>query len=149
MVWISLHMVCSLLSYGGFLIAFLSGLLFLIQERQLKRKQMGWWFHRLPSLGALEQVNVASIATGFVLLTLGLGFGLIGSRQLLGQWWTGDPKAWLTLVLWAGYCGLWLVRAGATLRGRRIALYSVLGFGLVLFTGLGATWLLQSGHPFL
>jgi len=149
MTWIHLHMACSLLSYAGFLLAFVSGMLFLIQERQLKHKRMGWWFHRLPALETLERVNVGSIAMGFLLLTLGVGFGVIGTRQLLGQWWTGDPKAWLTLVLWAVYCGLWLVRIRATLRGRRIALYSVLGFGLVLFSGLGATWWLHSGHPYL
>ena len=144
-----LHMVCSLLSYVAFLIAFVSGLLFLIQERQLKRKRMGVLFHRLPSLETLERVNFLAVGVGFALLTIGVGFGFVGARLVLGRWWRGDPKEYLTLALWLSYLGLWVVRWRATLRGRRVALLSVLGFSLVLFTFVGAKGLLHSWHPYL
>ena len=44
MLWI--HIACSLISYAAFLVAFLAGLLFLVQEHQLKSKRMGWLFLR-------------------------------------------------------------------------------------------------------
>jgi ABC-type uncharacterized transport system permease subunit len=143
------HTLCSLLSYGAFLMAFIAGVLFLIQERQLKHKRMGWLFHRLPSLVVLDRVNFLAIGIGFGLLTAGLFCGIVGMRLLLGRWWVGDPKASLALLMWAAYCVLWLVRLRATLRGRRVALLSVLGFGLVLFTALGAGWWLHSWHPYV
>ncbi len=142
------HTVCSWLSYVAFLVAFGSGLLFLLQERQIKRKRMGALFHRLPSLGALDRVNLLAIGLGFGLLSLGVFYGILGQRTLLGRWWVDDPKVYLTLLLWSGYFLLFLVRLRSTLRGRPVALLSILGFSLVLFTCLGAGWLLASRHPY-
>ena len=143
------HTLCSLLSYVAFLVACVSGVLFLIQERQLKRKQMGRLFRWLPSLEAVDRINFLAIGIGFGLLSVGLVFCLVGSRVLLGRWWVGDAKGYLTMGLWVAYLALWLVRLRATLRGHRIALFSVLGFGLVLFTFIGASYLLHSWHPYL
>ena len=140
------HTLCSLLSYGAFLTAFVSGMLFLIQERQLKRKHMGRLFHRLPSLEALDRVNFLAIGIGFGLLSIGLALGFLGAGLLLGHWWTGDPKEYLAVALWGSYLTLWLVRLRSTLRGRRVALLSILGFSLVLFTFLGVNWLLPTWH---
>jgi ABC-type uncharacterized transport system permease subunit len=142
-------MICSLLSYGAFLVACLAGVLFLIQERQLKGKRMGMLFHRLPSLEALDRLNFTAITFGFAFLTIGVGFGFVGARVMFGRWWTGDPKEVLTVALWTSYLVLWLVRLRCTLRGHRVALLSVLGFSLVLFAFVGTRWLLDSGHPYL
>ena len=142
------HMACALLSYLAFLVAFVAGILFLIQERQLKRKRMGFLFHRLPPLGTLERVNVAAIGIGLVLLSAGLAFGVAGMRHVLGRWWTGDPKEYLTVALWAVYLVLWLVQVRSTLRGRRVALLSVAGFGLVLLTFMGPGEWFRSIHPY-
>ena len=144
-----IHMVCSLLSYVAFLTAFVSGALFLIQDSQLKRKHMGWLFHRLPALGTLDRVNLVSIGVGFGLLSLGLFFGMVGSRLLMGRWWQWGSKELLTLALWASYLALWLVRLRSTLRGRKVALLSILGFLLALFTCIGANRLFGSWHPYL
>lgn len=143
------HTISSLLSYVAFLVAFGSGVLFLVQERQIKGKRMGVLFHRLPSLDQLEQVNVFAIALGFGLLTVGLSLGLVVSRLLRGVWWSGDPKEVLSATLWVCYLILWLARLRATMRGRRVAILSVAGFALVLFTFLGVSWLVPTWHPSL
>jgi ABC-type transport system involved in cytochrome c biogenesis permease subunit len=143
------HTVSSLLSYVAFLIAFGAGALFLIQERQIKQKRMGVLFHRLPSLDQLERVNVFAIGIGFGLLTVGLSLGLIGSRLLRGVWWSGDPKEILSATLWLCYLILWTARLRATMRGRRVAMLSVFGFALVLFTFLGVSWLVPTRHPYV
>ena len=143
------HTVSSLLSYVAFLVAFVAGMLFLMQERQLKNKPIGMGFRRLPPLEALDDVNFLAIGAGFWLLTIGLVCGLVGSKHLLGRWWVGDPKEYLTLLLWCAYLALWLIRLRATLRGRRVALLSILGFSLVLFSVLGVSRILPSLHPYL
>ena len=146
---ITVHTICSLLSYGAFLVAFVTGVLFLIQERQVKQKRMGLLFHRLPALQTLDHVNVIAIGIGFTLLTLGLLCGLVGSRELLGVWWRWDSKELLTLLLWSSYLALWLVRLRSTLRGRKVAFLSILGFTFVLFTLFGARRLFPTWHSFL
>ena len=144
---LTIHITCALLSDAAFLIAFLSGVLFLMQDHQLKHKHMGVLFHRLPSLGRLDFVNFISISTGFVLLTCGTVLGFIGAGQLMGRWWNGDPKEVMTVMLWGAYCALWIVRVRSKLRGRRVAMLSVAGFSLVLLTFLGASWVVPSWHP--
>ena len=143
------HTVSSLLSYMAFLVACGAGALFLIQERQIKRKRMGVLFHRLPSLDQLEQVNVFAIGLGFGLLTVGLSLGLVVSRLLRGVWWSGDPKEILSATLWVCYLVLWLARLRATMRGRRVAWLSIGMFCVVLFTFVGAGTVWGSWHHYV
>ena len=143
------HTCCALLSYVAFLVAFVSGLLFLVQERQLNQKRMGMLFHRLPSLERLDRVNFWAVGVGFALLSIGLAYGFLGERKLWGRWWSGDPKECLTLALWGSYLALWLVRARSTLRGRRVAVLSILGFSLVLFTFLAMQRLVPTWHRYI
>lgn len=133
----ALHMVCALLSYVAFLVAFISGLLFLIQERQIKRKTLGALFHRLPSLETIDRVNFMAITAGFVLLSLGTALGFAAMKAAVGRWWINDPKQHLTVALWAAYALLWWLRSKAALRGHRVALLSIIGFGLTLFSFFG------------
>ena len=144
---ILIHLVTSLSSYVAFLIAFIAGLLFLMQERQLKQKTMGFLFHRLPALETLDRINFIAIGVGFGLLSFGTFFGFIKAETLWGSGWTDDPKVYFTLLLWSSYLVLWLMRLRSTLRGRRVALLSVLGFSLVLFTLMGTGWFRSSFHP--
>jgi ABC-type transport system involved in cytochrome c biogenesis permease subunit len=145
---VALHVACMLLGYAAFLTAFVSGVLFLVQERQIKRKRMGSLFRQLPPLQALDRLNFVSIGAGFAFLSAGTALGILGTRLVLGRWWVGDPKEILTIGLWVWYLVLWIVRLRSTLRGRRVALLSVLGFSFVLFSAAGASLLLASGHPF-
>ena len=147
MVWV--HITCSLLSYAAFLVAFVAGIFFLIQERQLKRKTMGVLFHRLPSLGALDRLNFQAISFGFALLSFGLLFGFVEVRVAFGQWWMADSKTYFAVIVWLCYLVLWIMRLRSTLRGRRVALLSILGFSLVLLTLLETSYLTQSAHPYL
>ena len=146
---ILLHTLCSLSSYLAFLVAFLTGMLFLIQERQLKRKTLGVLFHRLPSLDALDRLNFTSIGAGFGLLTLGMVFALTRLDDARRAGWTWEARDVFTLGLWAAYCALWVIRLRATLRGRRVALLSMLGFVLVLSTLLGISHVMRSWHRYL
>lgn len=146
---IALHIGLSLCSYLAFLAAFVSGGLFLIQERQLKRKTMGALFHRLPSLDVLDRINFIGIGLGFGLLSIGTAFGLLSAGIFLGRWWTHDPKEYFTVILWLAYLLLWFARLRATLRGHRVALLSILGFSLVMFTFVGVSRVLPSLHPYL
>ena len=143
---IIIHLSCSLLSYLAFLAACVSGVLFLLQDWQLKHKRMGLLFHRLPALGALERINVRAIGVGFGLLSVGLGLGLVKARWLLGQWWRWDPKELLAVTLWSAYLGLLLMCLRAVGRGRKVALLSVLSFALVLLTFLGVGRQMPTWH---
>ena len=45
-------------------LTFCAGVMYLIQERQLKSKQPGMWSNRLPSLWVLDELNAKALALG-------------------------------------------------------------------------------------
>ena len=147
--WLVWHIALSLVSYAAFLLACLSGILFLIQERQLKAKHIGRLFRSLPSLATLDRVNWCAIAGGCALFTLGLLCGMIGRHATVRQWVSWDPKEGLAYLTWAAYAVLLVVRWLSTLRGHKVALLSIWGFGLVLFTFFGIHTLLPTWHAYL
>ncbi len=143
------HIGLTLLSYVAFLLACVSGVLFLIQERQLKAKHMGRLFHWLPPLASLDRLNCRAIVLGFALFSGGLLCGIAGQQLTFGRWVSLDPKEGLAYLTWLGYAVLLTVRLLATLRGRKIALLSIVGFGLVLLTFVGIHALLPTWHEYL
>lgn len=146
---IALHLLCSWLSYAAFLIASVAGALFLAQERQLKQKRMGLLFHRLPSLETLDRLNFWAVGAGFTLLSCGLACGFWGSWILRGRWWSWDPKELLTVALWGVYLAVWMIRWRSTLRGRKVAVLSMLGFGVVLLAFLSVNRWLPTWHAYV
>ena len=114
----------------------------LIQERQLKTKRLGAWFHRLPNLDVLDELNYRCLTIGFPLLTVGIITGAVWAQQAWGTYWSWDPKETWSLITWLLYAGLLHGRLTVGWRGRRAAIWALIGFGSVLFTFLGVNYVL-------
>ena len=54
--WLPVHAGVSLIAYGFLSLAFCGGVMYLLQERELKSKRFGYFFSRFPSLDALDQL---------------------------------------------------------------------------------------------
>ena len=71
--------------------------MYLLLERELKSKRFGYFFARLPSLDALDQLNSHCLTTGFIFLTAGdryrLDLGAAGLGHLLAVGPEGDLVA--------------------------------------------------------
>ena len=70
--WREFHVGVSLLAYGAFALAFIAGIMYLVQNRQLKRHQMGVLFHNLPPIRHLLSALVRLVVIGLVLLGVGI-----------------------------------------------------------------------------
>ena len=127
----ALHVTLAILAYAAFTFSFVLAILYLVQSRQLRRRRTGILFARLPALEVIGRMNRTSVSVGLAALTLSLALGLVRAEQV---WSTlHDPKiAWalLTLVIY-GFL-LWMDRRGW--EGPRVALLSILGFGVMLFS---------------
>ncbi|NIQ02163.1 MAG: cytochrome C assembly protein, partial [Nitrospinaceae bacterium] len=55
--WLTLHRTLSILGYAAFAIAFAAGIMYLIQENQVKSKKLGIMYFRMPSLEVLDNLN--------------------------------------------------------------------------------------------
>jgi cytochrome c-type biogenesis protein CcsB len=132
------HVTLVIFSYAAFIVTFVCGLMYLIQEHELKAKHFGAAFQRLPALNTCDEIGYRSLSIGFVLLTLGVVTGIIWNNQRDGRPWHNDPKEVMALVTWLVYLFIMHYRLTAGWRGRRVALLSIVGFAVVLLTWLGA-----------
>ena len=135
-LWTGLHVSTALGSYGAFAIAFVSSILYLIAQRQLKDHAAAAMLGMTPSLETVARVNRRSIAVGVALLAGGLLVGYMQARNVYGieSWWRNDPKIYLTTFTLAAYVAILILSFRPTFKGRRTALASCAGFLLVMAT---------------
>ncbi len=144
--WLVVHIITIFLGDAALALACGVGILYLLQENAIKRKNPGFFFRRLPSLDRLDTTGHACIVTGFTLLTIGIITGMIYARAVWGHFWTWDPKEVWSAVTWVFYAALLHERLAVGWRGRRAAIMAIVGFAVLLFTFLGVNFLLQGHH---
>lgn len=147
-IWLPIHAGVSIIAYGFLSLAFCGGLMYLLQERELKSKKFGYLFSRFPSLDALDQLNNHCLTAGFVFLTLGIVTGSVWARQAWGTYWQWDPKETWSLITWFLYLVQLHQRLTVGWRGKRAALMAIVGFAAVVFTLWGVTYLLGGVHSY-
>ncbi len=135
-VWTSLHVSTALGAYGAFAIAFVSSIVYLVAQRQLKDHQAAEMLGLTPPLETVARINRRSIATGVVMLAGGLIVGYLQARHVLGvvPGWRNDPKIYLTTFTLAAYIAILILSGRPFFKGRRAALASCAGFLLVMAT---------------
>ena len=127
--WPELHAAISLVAYGAFALAFVAGVMFLVQERHLKRHNLNSFFQNLPPIANLSVAMQRLMLAGFVLLTLGLVAGFLAGN-------VGAHRAAFASAgaVWLIYAALLVLRRTHRLSARRIAWLSVAAFTIVLTT---------------
>lgn len=146
--WVHLHVGLSFLGVAALTLAGLGGLLYLVQERQIKGKKFGFFYRRLPSLEQLDALNYWCLTVGFPLLTAGIICGSLYAQYTLGRFFSFDPKEVLTLLAWLIYAVLLHERLTVGWRGRRAALLAICGLGVLLITFVGASLWFAGYHSF-
>nr|MBF0221514.1 c-type cytochrome biogenesis protein CcsB [Desulfobulbaceae bacterium] len=146
--WLPVHASIALLANAFLALGFCGGVMYLLQEREIKARRFGLFYSRLPSLEALDNLNHHCLAIGFPLLTLGIITGSIWAKQAWGSYWQWDPKETWSLVTWFIYAALLHFRFTMGWRRRRAAIMSMIGFGACLFTLWGVTYLLGGLHSY-
>jgi ABC-type transport system involved in cytochrome c biogenesis permease subunit len=141
-VWTSMHAALMSLAYGAFGLSSIAALMYLTQERNLKRHHLRAIFSLLPPIQRLETVVSRLLVCGFALLTLGLA---VGGYDLLSlnhpQTYRADPKIVWSALVWLIYLGLLVMRWKFSQGGRRFALGAVGTFVFVMLTFWGVNLL--------
>jgi ABC-type transport system involved in cytochrome c biogenesis permease subunit len=132
--WVDFHAGIAILACGAFGLAFVAGIMYLVQERQLKSRKLSSSFLLLPPIEQLDVINYRLVLLGFIMLTAGMIGGFI-SYRIVGHW--TRPKIVWAVVVWLLYGSLVAARHRWSVRGRRSALISVVLFALVLITFWG------------
>ena len=132
------HASVSLIAYGAFALACIAGVMYLVQERQLKTHQLHSIFYHLPPLTDLFAAITRLLWWGFILYTIGI----------IGGFFTGRPLPRVQVV---AAVGVWLLYA-AILQGwylrriapKRVAALCIIGFSAALTLLWGITFSAQT-----
>jgi len=147
-LWLTLHVGSSFMGNALFAIAFVAAVMYLFQDHHIKKKRLGSFYSRLPSLATLDALNHYALIYGFAFLTVGMITGSIYAQFALGTYWQWDPKEVWSLITWLFYAALLHERLAVGWRGRKAALLSIVCFGILIFTFLGASLLMEGYHSF-
>lgn len=126
--WLELHASVSLLAYGAFALAGIAGVMFLIQDRLLRRGRLEGLSSRLPPVTNLTHSIVRLVGAGLVLLSVGIlcGFGMRKPPS--------GVHLVLSVVVWLVYAALWTWRRWGTLPNTRMAWCAIGSFVLPVVT---------------
>lgn len=129
--WGALHGGLLLLAAVGLCVGFLASLMYLVQAHRLRAKLLPGHGLRLWSLERIEAMNRRAIVLAFPLLTAGMLVGLVLMFEKNLSGWT-DPRVLASVVLWLTFALLLYLRFGYHLRGRPVALLTILTFVLLV-----------------
>jgi ABC-type uncharacterized transport system permease subunit len=139
--WLEFHASMSLVAYGAFALACIAGVMYLVQERQLKTHHLHSIFFHLPPLTDLFAAITRLLWWGFILYTLGL----------ISGFFVGEPLPWPQIIC---AIGVWILYA-LILQGRylgwfapkRVATLCIIGFSAALTLLWGITFTAQTHTP--
>ncbi len=126
--WLEIHAGLSLMAYGAFALACVAGVMFLVQERLLKRHKIGSLFHHLPSISYLSKAIFRLFLIGLLFLSVGIAAAYGMAERPSGL------KLALAYAVWVLYAFLTTAQWLHRLEPRLTAWISVVGFCLPLFT---------------
>jgi len=128
--WFGLYILGVLIAYGFFAVACGAGLLYLCANVALAKEGA----EIFPPLEVIDGLNYRAVAYGFPWLTAGMAAGSWWAWQAWGSCWA-LREIWI-LVSWLIYAASLHLRRS----GRWSALFSILGFVVVLLTFMGGTF---------
>jgi len=141
--WLTIHVVTCFLAYAAFAISFVASIIYL--SRKWDRVKPGEGMSRRT----LEDINYNVATVGFLMLTIGIVTGAVWANYAWGTYWSWDNKETWSLITWFIYASLLHARMIASLKGKWMAVLSIIGFGAVLFTFFGVNYLLSGLHSYL
>jgi len=138
--WLEFHASMSMIAYGAFALAGVAGVMYLVQERQLKTHQLHSIFYHLPPLTNLFSALTRLLWLGFTLYTAGLVSGFF----------TGEPlprvKMMCAFAVWIFYGAILQGRHLHRLAPKRIAALCILAFSAAVSV-LWAINFVSQTHP--
>ena len=146
--WLWVHTFLAFMANAAFALACGLGVMYLIQERFVKKKHLGGLFHSLPSLQGLDDLQYRLISLGFPLFTFAMVTGMLWADSAWGSYWRWDPREVWALITWLIYAIIIHARMLKGWRGRRAAVLSIIGFSTILIAFFGIKLLKKGMHFF-
>ena len=145
---LGVHVLHALLGYAGITISAVYGCLYLMLYQELKLNKFGLIFERLPNLEILEKLSFYSAIIGFVLLSIAMAIGVIWLPRAFPKFSYFDPKLVATFLVWLMYGIGITTKITGKLQGKKVVIFSIVGFCLAIFSTIVTNFLAKSFHTF-
>lgn len=120
--WLEMHIAVSLIAYAAFAFACITGAMYLVQARLLKKHQIHGLFYQLPPIHELAKAIQRLTVVGLCLLSAGLAFAWPLNLPI------SSPKMVFSWTVWGLYLVINIVMWRHMLSARQTAWLAVLGF---------------------
>ena len=138
---LDIHIILSLSAYAVLLMATIQAVILWFQDRELKNKTKRLWVNLLPSFQAMESLLFDLIITGFILLTLALGFGFFTIENFFAQHLA--HKTAFSIISWFVYGFLLIGHYKFGWRGQKAIRFTLIGFMLLAIGFIGSKFVLE------
>ena len=139
---LDLHIILSLSAYTVLFMAAIHAMLLWFQNRELKKKnKKRLWVNLLPSLQTMESLLFDLLITGFVILTIALGFGFFTIDNFFAQHLA--HKTVFSLMSWWVYAVLLVGHYAFGWRGQKAIRFTLIGFSLLVLGFIGSKFVLE------
>jgi len=138
-VWFLIHTAISTLGMATLCVALAMSLIYLAKDRALKTGRTLRLLKRLPSLETCDRIGFRSLWIGFILLTFGIGTGVVMNEAIYNKFWVLGFKQIMPLAAWIVFAAVLVARLKLGVRGRKSAYLTIAGVMLGLATVIGMT----------
>jgi ABC-type transport system involved in cytochrome c biogenesis permease subunit len=150
------HVSSMLFAYASFGLACVIGITYVLQFKEIKKKQLGFFYKRLPSLQKLDRMNMRAVGIGWTFITAGIVIG--GAWAMTSAVKTApdprlqamsivDPKILVAFLCWGIY-SFHLLSRRIGWSAKRSAWLSTIGFVIVLLNFIPVGFFLTRSHNF-
>jgi ABC-type transport system involved in cytochrome c biogenesis permease subunit len=155
--WFWVHVSSLLFAYASFALAGVLGVTYMLQFKEIKKKHLGYFYTRLPSLQILDVMNSRAVTVGWICLTFGVIVGAVWTAQArtiapddpnLRAMSLDDPKIFVALLTWGVYSFAVFARRTLGWTGRRAAWLSSVGFAFAMVNFLAINYFVTTSHTF-
>jgi ABC-type uncharacterized transport system permease subunit len=146
------HVSSLLFAYASFALACVLGITYVLQFKEIKAKDLGFFYDRLPPLQVVDEMNLRAVKIGWVFLTIGLIAGAVWASRIqasgVHSMNLADPKIFIAVLSWAVYSFELYAQRAIGWRGRRAAWLSAVGFGIVMLNFVPVSYFFTNSHNF-
>ncbi len=147
-LWFAFHVTLSILAYSAFALAFVFSLIFLGEERLLRRHMLGDMVWRLPPLELLERMSRSSVLVGLVSIGIGTVLGFVWVDRLSDKYSFYDPKYLITLLVLLLYVAYFRLARTTAWRGARASKLCIFNFVVVVLSFTVVNLYLSHSHRY-
>ena len=139
--WFAVHIGTAVISYASFMLAGCAGIKYLSDLKKGEREDG-------THLRQIDHLSYRLIALGMLMLTIVILSGALWAEDAWSSFWSWDPKELWSLITLFVYIIYLHQRLRKNWQGKRMAVFSIVAVGVVIFTFVGVNTLLPGLHSY-